>query len=141
MYVKVTSLQIFSPAGLAIADGQEYRLLLPLGLLKGFGSPGKPVHRIVSMLQEIRRLLVNQTVSLMLTVDEFGHYSHSFNKVEFEKDYAYIMEKPVQIYFTVQVYNSFFIVCPFPTSRCSISTSIIQTTNSSIWNNRKYIFL
>jgi hypothetical protein len=55
---------LLSPVTATISDGQENRLVLPLGLLECFRSPRIPVHRVVGVLQEIRGFLKDQSIRL-----------------------------------------------------------------------------
>ncbi len=57
---------IRSPAGLRIADGQKDRLRFADGLLEGFPAPGVPVDGIVGVLQQVRRLLMDQAVGVFV---------------------------------------------------------------------------
>jgi len=53
-----------APVTGGIADGKKDRLVLCLRLYNGFFTPGKPVHRIVCMLQQVGGFLVNQSIGL-----------------------------------------------------------------------------
>jgi hypothetical protein len=46
-----------------VADRKKYRLVLLLRLVKGLGSPGQPVHRIFTVLAQIRGAFIYQTVA------------------------------------------------------------------------------
>src|SRR4029079_18698939 len=64
-----------APVARRVADGEEDRLVLLLGLGKGLRTPGVPVHRVVGMLQEVGTLLLGESVRVavlhFLLVDGF----------------------------------------------------------------------
>src|SRR6516165_12500734 len=56
-----------APVASGVADRKENRFVLPPGLLESFGSPGIPIHRVVSVLEKIRTLLVKETIRMLFS--------------------------------------------------------------------------
>ena len=61
-----------APVTCGIADRKKNGLVLLLGLLEGLFSPGIPVHRIVSMLEEIRAGLIDEVVGVLALLAATG---------------------------------------------------------------------
>ena len=53
-----------APVAGGVADGEEHRLAFPFGPREGRFGPGMPVHRVVSVLQQIGRVLQDQAVGV-----------------------------------------------------------------------------
>ena len=56
-----------------VADTEEDGFVFLARLFERLGSPRKPVHRIVLMLQEVRRLLLGETVGVGMRAVGSGH--------------------------------------------------------------------
>ena len=52
-----------APVTRGIADREKDRFVLPARFREGFFAPWIPVHRVVSVLEKVWRLLLAQTVS------------------------------------------------------------------------------
>jgi hypothetical protein len=53
-----------APVAGAVSDGQKNRPILPPGTLQRFIAPGIPIHRIVRVLEEIRRCFGLKTIRI-----------------------------------------------------------------------------
>ena len=51
-----------APVAGRIADGEKDRLILPARFCKSFFAPREPIHRVVRMLEKVRRLLAREPV-------------------------------------------------------------------------------
>src|SRR5579872_6047636 len=56
------ALHYVTPVARGVANGEENWLVLASGFFKRFLTPGKPVHRIVGVLQQIGALLVGEAI-------------------------------------------------------------------------------
>ena len=54
------------PIAGGIADTEEYRFVFLFSVLKSLRAPGIPVNWIVGVLEEIRRLLTDQVITIVI---------------------------------------------------------------------------
>src|ERR1019366_3659232 len=61
-----------APMARGVADGKEDGLVFPTGFFEGVRPPRKPVHRIVSVLQQVRTLLTGKSVGMHIPLSGLG---------------------------------------------------------------------
>src|ERR1035441_1677855 len=62
--LEALALHDVAPVASGVANGKEDRLILQARLFESLFAPGVPIHRVMRVLQQIRTLLLRQTVGM-----------------------------------------------------------------------------